>query len=965
MAEERHIFPFLWMRGEEEGILRNEIEKICECGIRAVCVEARPHDDFCGPGWWHDMDIVIDEAKKRDMQIWILDDKHFPTGYANGLIEKKYPERKKLYLAHSTADIYGGQHQRTLNVSRMLKPNIGYWQIGDPVDYEERANNKLYAILAVRLREGNVFSEDVVNLTDTFDGTYAKFTLPEGQWRVFVLYHTKTDGGNDTYINMIDSVSAATQIEGVYESHYEKYGSEFGKTIAGFFSDEPQLGNVTIFNDWDPQVGRMKMQLPWSGELEEALKEKYGDKLPEVLPFLFTETEEQDLRTKIRYDYMDQVSRLYKKNFSDRIGKWCEDHGVEYIGHVVEDNGLHSRLGLGAAHYFRAMSGQHMAGIDCIGGQVIYGASNLGRKGMTDTDGEFFHYTLGKMGASCSHLEPKKKGRLMCELFGAYGWNFGVRDMKYLLDHLLVKGVNYLVPHAFSMAEYPDTDCPPHFYARGNNPEFPYFVKLMKYADRMCRLLSGGQHVASVAVLYDAEADWLGGNMPMQKVIRQLLEHQIDLDIVSLDMLENLEAYNGKLVSGEEIGSEAKAGSGEEIGNEAKAGSGEEIGSKAKAGGKLMINGVTFGALIVGYTPKVPEKLIRFAARAQAAGLPVVFVDRLPEGTVEGADWLSAEAAGGKAEESAAGKAEGSIAGKAEEGAAGKAIGSTVVVGVDKVSLSRKIAEILAGCRAVPLAELAGYVKELGLEDIGTDTEFKDLSFYHYNKDRQIFVFQNESPSGTYRGNILLPTAGPVVYYDAMADRYEAAEYEPAEGGVKTALELEPGECVVIMEQSADSCITCVHESFRQQLTGLTPMDISEDWKVSMVKSIDYPNFSEGERMEKLVPISDEKPSFAGIIRYEKTVMLEKIPKKAVLRAEHVYEMMKITVNGQEAAVRIFPPYQVEIGRYLKKGENTIVIEAATTPARDMLAIPQPPFDFSYEAMEPTGMFGKVELFLG
>ena len=78
--DNNYIFPFLWMRGEPEEVIREEISKIAECGIRAVCVEARPHKDFCGPGWWHDMDIVLDEAKKRDMKIWILDDKHFPTG---------------------------------------------------------------------------------------------------------------------------------------------------------------------------------------------------------------------------------------------------------------------------------------------------------------------------------------------------------------------------------------------------------------------------------------------------------------------------------------------------------------------------------------------------------------------------------------------------------------------------------------------------------------------------------------------------------------------------------------------------------------------------------------------------------------------------------------------------------------------------------------------------------------------
>ena len=56
--ENNYILPFLWMRGEEEAVLREEMEKIYECGIRAVCLEARPHDDFCGPGWWHDMDII-------------------------------------------------------------------------------------------------------------------------------------------------------------------------------------------------------------------------------------------------------------------------------------------------------------------------------------------------------------------------------------------------------------------------------------------------------------------------------------------------------------------------------------------------------------------------------------------------------------------------------------------------------------------------------------------------------------------------------------------------------------------------------------------------------------------------------------------------------------------------------------------------------------------------------------------
>ena len=42
--------------------------------------------------------------------------------------------------------------------------------------------------------------------------------------------------------------------------------------------------------------------------------------------------------------------------------------------------------------------------------------------------------------------------------------------MKWIADHFLVRGVNWFVPHAFSMAAFPDWDCPPHFYAHGQTP---------------------------------------------------------------------------------------------------------------------------------------------------------------------------------------------------------------------------------------------------------------------------------------------------------------------------------------------------------------------------------------------------------------------------------------------------------------------------------------------------------------
>ena len=55
-------------------------------------------------------------------------------------------------------------------------------------------------------------------------------------------------------------------------------------------------------------------------------------------------------------------------------------------------------------------------------------------------------------------------------------------------------------------------------------------------------------------------------------------------------------------------------------------------------------------------------------------------------------------------------------------------------------------------------------------------------------------------------------------------------------------------------------------------------------------------------------------------------------------------------------------PYALELSHFLHTDEDRIVADVATTPARDQMNRPQPPFDFYHEALEPTGIFGKVEL---
>lgn len=531
-----YLYPFFWQHGESEDVLRKYTEKINESGMKALCIEARPHPDFLGDKWWEDVDAILDEAKKREMKVWILDDSHFPTGFANGKIKDEYPEYRKIYLDMRRFDVVGPMNGARINM-KLLK--------GRPWERPNTKSQNIIGIYAAKRCSEYTEIGDVIDTETLFEikqrpiNGILSFDIPKGAWSIFVIFNTPNGGEDATkdYLNPL--VKEATQIlvDTVYEPHYRRYKNEFGKTILGFFSDEPRFGNQ---KGTESSIGKTEMVLPWRANLEEELPFEL-----KYLPLLFVKGNKKD--AEIRYEYMNLITRLYSENFTAVMGKWCSERGVHYIGHNIEDNGAHARLGYGTGHYFRGQTYQSFSGIDVIGTQVVPGMPYHHDGFATGgCNGEFYHFALGKLGASSAHLERNKEGRAMCEAFGAYGWNEGLKLMKWITDHLIVRGINYIVPHAFNPKEYPDWDCPPHFYAHGYNPQFRYFKYYSDYANRLMNLFQNGIHHANIGVLYSAEQEWAGEYMPVEKPIRELLENQIDCDIISADYLEKVIIKNSK-----------------------------------------------------------------------------------------------------------------------------------------------------------------------------------------------------------------------------------------------------------------------------------------------------------------------------------------------------------------------------------------------------------------------------------
>ncbi|MBQ4088820.1 MAG: hypothetical protein IJC56_02940 [Clostridia bacterium] len=536
-----HILPFLWLHGEDEATLRDMLQKIHASNIGAVCLESRPHPDYVGDQWWHDVDIIIDECLKLGLKIWILDDSHFPTGFANGRMLNESNDLAKQYLAKAHADVCGPIPGGRLNVAGMYaaRPNpFANAAAGPFAPKNQRTfdDNSLYSVMAYPIEYKDKLGEPV-DLTDKVENGALIWDVPAGAWRIVTTYLTRNGGGNTNYINLLHAESVDILIDEVYEKHWAHYAKYFGNLILGFFSDEPAVGNVAGFN-FDERVGYKNMPLPWAPEMPGLL----GEDFAKTTGYLWFDGADEEKTVAARLNYMEAATKLISKNFSDRLGKWCEAHGVMYIGHVIEDNNQHMRLGSSCGHFFRSMSGMHMAGIDDIGGQVIPGMQNtLRHRGFGPAgDGEFYHFALGKLGASLAQYDENKAGRTMCEIFGAYGWDEGVREMKFLANHFLVRGVNYYVPHAFTGKDFPDRDCPPHFYAHGHNPQYRHFGQLMPYMNRISDLFDGGKPVIDATILYNAESYWMGDAMFVQQPARALHEAQRDFLFWPVDGIDRL-----------------------------------------------------------------------------------------------------------------------------------------------------------------------------------------------------------------------------------------------------------------------------------------------------------------------------------------------------------------------------------------------------------------------------------------
>ena len=489
--------PYYGLNGAvSQQVVERDLDTMKSLGYRAVTVQAGFGMPFTylSPEYFQFFRTFVEEAKKRDMRVWIVDDAGYPSGFAGGKFTQLKPELR----------------MQALEVAQRIPAKAG-----DTI--KTSVGSDTVAVTAVNFSDGKTVTVPVTN------GAVA-WTVPAGDWTVMVVEHqfrtspTRSDtnpthkkDGSQSLEDYMDPAATEQYLEFTHEQYKKAVGDEFGKTILGFRGDEP-----------DYSISG----LPWTPKFFAQFEQVKGyDIRPYVATFFLPKgTAMTETQRRARADYYDVFSQMFRDGFFKPQGVWCAANHLEYQVHLNHEE-IEMELTHSEGDFLRDMKYVEMPGIDAIWHQI-----------WTDTVSDY-----PRLASSEAHVYGHP--RAFTESFAAYRPAPDVTMARYILNEQFVRGVNLIETMYF-----PASSGGRPLSGYMNDPAYP---ALLTYVRRMSYLLSMGEPAASVALLIPSSSMWLGdtaSDAAFVSIERLLSEHQIDFDIVNEDALAtDLKASHGTL----------------------------------------------------------------------------------------------------------------------------------------------------------------------------------------------------------------------------------------------------------------------------------------------------------------------------------------------------------------------------------------------------------------------------------
>ena len=305
-AARENTGPLFWMHGTESPErLREYVGHVAESGQGTLTIESRPHIDWMREGWWRDVDIVLDECRKRGLKMLVFDDYWWPSQGMGG----KYPIPEKFH----SVDVNG----------------VVYFRNDAPQD---EIPGEICRI--------------VVNEVDS--GVFR----PCADGNKMILYSTvpleTSKFPKFPTVNGLDEAAVDWFIANYYQPYYDRYRAAFDDgTILGFFFDEPQ------FMSW------------WGPALEKELKAR-GDDLGELLTAVKFRLADPEAQVRAVYRYHDARAETWGRTMYGRQSDWCRRHGVYSSGHFEEHGHRYYAPSKGGGNVMQQMKYVDVPGVDLV-----------------------------------------------------------------------------------------------------------------------------------------------------------------------------------------------------------------------------------------------------------------------------------------------------------------------------------------------------------------------------------------------------------------------------------------------------------------------------------------------------------------------------------------------------------------------------------------------------------------------
>lgn len=264
----------------------------------------------------------------------------------------------------------------------------------------------------------------------------------------------------------------------------------------------------------------------WCEDMPEQFFRRKGYDIVPLLPKLFIDnaSEIDAEAARVRLDYAEVLTRLSEERYFKPVFDWNESRGLIY-GCDPEGRGLRP---LQYLDYFRAISWFTAPGNDA------------------PARGSSFRQT--KVSSSIAHLYGRP--RTWLEAFHSMGWDANGALLKTQLDHHIIAGGNLLCMHGLYYSTHGGwwEWAPPCFHFR--MPYWEHMKLWLKYAERMCFLLSQGSHVCDIALMYPTETMQAVPGTDANStfaVSEQLSSHGLDYDFIDYQSLQRSVVKNSSL----------------------------------------------------------------------------------------------------------------------------------------------------------------------------------------------------------------------------------------------------------------------------------------------------------------------------------------------------------------------------------------------------------------------------------